>query len=106
MFGQFLVNIPQQSVYLGGVVMNDLRTPTFVCFLFVRCSDLFKGMAEWPVTDVVQESGKKCDSCVGPVVVTPFPCDHVSKTARSVIDADAVGEAAVRGAWKYQVGES
>ena len=57
---------------------------------------------------IVQESGKKCDTFAFMVLVTVvlLPDDHVSETTRSVIDADTVGEAAVRRAGVHQFGES
>ena len=106
LFGQLLVYLPQQLIYFGSVVADDLNAPVLVCSFWTSCSYKFECMAERSVTDIMQESGKKCDTFAVLVIVALLLGDDVGKTTRDVIDADAVGKAAVRCAGEYQLRES
>ena len=66
----------------------------------------FERMAERSVTDIVQESGQKCDTFAVHIIVASLLCDDVSKTTRDVIHANTVGKAAVRCSGKHQLRES
>ncbi len=64
-------------------------------------------MTERPVADVVQKGGKKRNAfAFALAIASPLPAgDDIGQLAGDMIDADAVGEAAVGRARKDQIGE-
>ena len=77
-----------------------------MCSFWTICTYKFECMAERSVTDIVQESGQKCDTFAVHIIVALLLCDDVSKTTRDVIHANTVGKAAVRCSGKHQLRES
>ena len=71
-----------------------------------RFGGRLEGMAERPVADVVQQGGEQGDPLPFRVPPALAPRDDIGQPPRHVIDADAVGEAAVRCAGKHEVGEA
>ena len=69
------------------------------------CSSSLKGVTERPVADVVQKGGEKRNA-LALAIAPPLPAgDDIGQLAGDMIDADAVGEAAVGRTWKDQIGK-